>query len=128
MSDQVPIDVGSGADPLALLRGYHMPDPIDWWPPAPGWWLLLILTIGLGSAAGVLLAGSLPWPEAVAVVPAVSPFVSIATTIATRSTMPSPATAPARPQAYSCQNDRFPSACSAPAVNNRIEVGRARPN
>lgn len=28
-------------DPLALpLRDLHLPDPIYWWPLAPGWWLI----------------------------------------------------------------------------------------
>jgi hypothetical protein len=38
-------------DPLAGLRGYHLPDAVAWWPPAPGWWLvaglLLVLVAGL---------------------------------------------------------------------------------
>ena len=40
-------------DPLAGLRGYHMPEPISWWPPAPGWWLLAASAIAI--AAAVLL-------------------------------------------------------------------------
>lgn len=28
------------SDPLEGLRGYHLPEAISWWPPAPGWWLL----------------------------------------------------------------------------------------
>lgn len=35
------------SDPLAELRGYHPPDPVSWWPPAPGWWLLALLIVGL---------------------------------------------------------------------------------
>jgi hypothetical protein len=30
------------------LRDIHLPDPISWWPPAPGWWILLsIIVLGL---------------------------------------------------------------------------------
>lgn len=27
------------------LRGLHLPDPVGWWPPALGWWLVLALTL-----------------------------------------------------------------------------------
>jgi hypothetical protein len=27
------------------LRDIHLPEPIGWWPPAPGWWGLLVLLI-----------------------------------------------------------------------------------
>ena len=29
------------------LRDIHLPEPVSWWPPAPGWWLVLIIVIGL---------------------------------------------------------------------------------
>lgn len=33
------------SDPLEQLRPLHQPLDISWWPPAPGWWLLLVLMI-----------------------------------------------------------------------------------
>jgi hypothetical protein len=33
------------------LRDIHLPDPVGWWPPAYGWWLL----------AGMLLIGAALW-------------------------------------------------------------------
>lgn len=43
-------------DLLADLRGYHLPEPVGWWPPAPGWWLLVLLGLALVAAAVHLLA------------------------------------------------------------------------
>ncbi len=37
----------NGTDPLAQLRDIHTPVSVDWWPLAPGWWLLLLLTLAL---------------------------------------------------------------------------------
>ncbi len=38
------------ADPLAQLRDIRVPDPIGWWPLAPGWWFLMLLTVMFISA------------------------------------------------------------------------------
>jgi hypothetical protein len=41
-------------NPLVQLRDIHLPEPISWWPPAPGWWFLAV-------ASGVLLAWALKY-------------------------------------------------------------------
>lgn len=32
-------------DPLAALHPLRTPEPLPWWPPAPGWWLLCALLL-----------------------------------------------------------------------------------
>ncbi len=34
-------------DPLARLQPLRQPEPIGWWPPAPGWWILGALLAAL---------------------------------------------------------------------------------
>ena len=35
------------ADPLMQLRDLHLPDPISFWPPALGWWVVALIVLGL---------------------------------------------------------------------------------
>lgn len=32
---------------LDRLRDIHLPAPISWWPPAPGWWILAVLLLAI---------------------------------------------------------------------------------
>lgn len=48
MTAGTPAGVPTEADPLAALREWHLPDPVPWWPPAPGWWLLAGLALLFG--------------------------------------------------------------------------------
>ncbi|OAI17256.1 hypothetical protein A1359_06185 [Methylomonas lenta] len=36
------------------LKDIHLPDSIGWWPPAPGWWLLLLASILVLFAARII--------------------------------------------------------------------------
>ncbi|MCB1675836.1 MAG: DUF4381 domain-containing protein, partial [Halioglobus sp.] len=42
-------------DPLANLHPLREPLAVSWWPPAPGWWLVLALGIGTVLALTALL-------------------------------------------------------------------------
>jgi hypothetical protein len=35
----------ANSEPLAQLRDIHLPDPISWWPLAPGWYGLMALAV-----------------------------------------------------------------------------------
>jgi len=37
------------------LRDIHLPDPISWWPLAPGWWLLAALLLTLVALSSLLI-------------------------------------------------------------------------
>ena len=43
-------------DPLQELRDVHLPDPISWWPPAFGWWMIVV--------ALLILVGLILWARA----------------------------------------------------------------
>lgn len=44
--------MNAAPDPGSLpLRDIHLPEAVSWWPPAPGWWLLLGLVALLVFAA-----------------------------------------------------------------------------
>jgi hypothetical protein len=34
-------------NPLDQLRDIHLPEAISWWPPAPGWWILALISCAL---------------------------------------------------------------------------------
>ena len=44
--------------PPLPLRDLHLPEPVGWWPLAPGWWILLAMTMG---AVGYGLWRALEW-------------------------------------------------------------------
>lgn len=37
------------------LRDIHLPDPVSWWPLAPGWWILMLLIIVLMAVAIIFI-------------------------------------------------------------------------
>ena len=44
----------TAVDPLAALRGLHLPEPVGLWPLAPGWWMVFV-------AFSLLLFGAIAW-------------------------------------------------------------------
>ncbi len=48
-------------DPSSLdrLHDIVVPEPVSWWPMAPGWWVLLALLLSAGMALGI--RGYLRW-------------------------------------------------------------------
>lgn len=41
-----------GTDPLSQLADIHLPEPVGFWPPAPGWWILLVILCVLAYVVG----------------------------------------------------------------------------
>ena len=40
-------------NPLVNLKDIHLPPPVSFWPPAPGWWILAVLLISSLFFGGV---------------------------------------------------------------------------
>ena len=32
-------------EPALNLRDIHLPEPVSWWPLAPGWWMLIVIAL-----------------------------------------------------------------------------------
>lgn len=45
----------TAADPLAELRGIHLPQPVGVWPPAPGWWGLAAVLVASAIATTMVV-------------------------------------------------------------------------
>ena len=45
----------SEENPLVNLKDIHLPPPVSFWPPAPGWWILALLVISTLFIGGVWL-------------------------------------------------------------------------
>jgi len=43
----------SEENPLVNLKDIHLPPPVSFWPPAPGWWILALLMITTHFKSGV---------------------------------------------------------------------------
>ena len=43
----------SEENPLVNLKDIHLPPPVSFWPPAPGWWILALLLISSLFIGGV---------------------------------------------------------------------------
>ncbi len=41
----------NNTDALKGLRDIHLPEPVSFWPPAPGWWVLAVLIVLLSVMA-----------------------------------------------------------------------------
>jgi hypothetical protein len=41
-------------DPLDQLRDIHLPDPVSYWPPAPGWWVVAAIALAIIATTAVL--------------------------------------------------------------------------
>lgn len=35
----------ANVEPLAQLKDIHLPDPISWWPLAPGWYMVMVIIL-----------------------------------------------------------------------------------
>ncbi|KTD76360.1 DUF4381 domain-containing protein [Legionella waltersii] len=35
----------ANTEPLAQLKDIHLPDPVGWWPLAPGWYVLVVIAL-----------------------------------------------------------------------------------
>lgn len=49
------VSTAGAADPLAELRGLHLPDAVGLWPLAPGWWIALGLLVCAAAAFAWIL-------------------------------------------------------------------------
>lgn len=42
-------------NPLAQLQDIQLPDPVSWWPLAPGWWLLIFIALAIIVTTSIFL-------------------------------------------------------------------------